>query len=65
MIYGQYGDPSEVRAGLNFFPLKNNVSARINAQAIFMKRCPVGGLAYPYAVGANGVGFNLDFELNF
>ena len=65
VIYGQYGDPSEVRAGLNFFPLKNNVSARINAQAIFMKRCPVGGLAYPYAVGANGVGFNLDFELNF
>jgi hypothetical protein len=65
VIYGQYGDPSEVRAGLNFFPFKSTISARINAQAIFMNKCPVGGLAYPYTVGANGVGFNLDFELNF
>jgi hypothetical protein len=64
VIFGQYGDPTETRVGLNFFPFKT-ISARVNAQAIFMNRCPVGGLAYPYAVGANGVGFNLDFELNF
>jgi hypothetical protein len=64
-VFGQYGDPSEVRAGLNFFPFKKTISARINAQAIFMKKSPVGGLAYPYAVGANGTIFNLDFELNF
>jgi hypothetical protein len=63
-IYGQYGNPSETRAGLNFFPFKT-ISARVNAQVIFMNKCPVGGLAYPYAVGANGTGFNLDFELNF
>jgi hypothetical protein len=64
-IFGQYGNPSEVRAGLNFFPFKHTISARINAQLIFLKQCPVGGLAYPYTVGANGTGFNLDFELNF
>jgi hypothetical protein len=64
-IFGEYGNPSEVRTGLNFFPFKHTISARINAQLIFMKNCPVGGLAYPYTVGANGTGFNLDFELNF
>ncbi|HEY5967645.1 MAG TPA: hypothetical protein VIU35_06685 [Chitinophagaceae bacterium] len=64
-IFGQYGDPSEVRAGFNFFPFKKTISTRINAQAIFLDKCPVGGLAYPYAVGGNGVAFNLDLEINF
>jgi hypothetical protein len=64
-ILGQYGDPDEWRAGFNFFPFKKTISARVNFQAIFMNKSPVGGLAYPYAVGANGVGYNLDFELNF
>ena len=64
-IFGEYGDPSEVRAGLNFFPFKKTISARINFQAIFLDKCPVGGLAYPYPVGGNGVAFNLDFEINF
>jgi len=40
-IFGQYGNPSEVRTGLNFFPFKHTISARINAQLIFMKQCPV------------------------
>ena len=64
-IFGQYGDPSEVRAGFNFFPFKKTISTRINAQAIFLDKCPVGGLAYPYTVGGNGVAFNLDLEINF
>jgi hypothetical protein len=64
-IFGEYGDPDEWRAGLNFFPFKKTISARVNLQAIFMNKSPVGGLAYPYTVGANGVGYNLDFELNF
>ena len=64
-IFGQYGDPSEVRVGFNFFPFKKTISTRLNGQVIFMNKCPVGGLAYPYAVGANGTIFNLDLELNF
>jgi len=64
-IFGQYGDPSEVRVGFNFFPFKKTISTRLNGQVIFMNGCPVGGLAYPYGVGANGTIFNLDLELNF
>ncbi|HEU5165488.1 MAG TPA: hypothetical protein VFU29_08115, partial [Chitinophagaceae bacterium] len=64
-IFGQYGDPSEVRVGFNFFPFKKTISTRLNGQVTFMNKCPVGGLAYPYTVGANGTIFNLDLELNF
>ena len=64
-IFGQYGDPTEVRLGFNFFPFKKTISTRLNGQVIFMNKSPVGGLAYPYAVGANGTIFNLDLELNF
>jgi len=64
-IFGQYGDPSEVRVGFNFFPFKKTISTRLNGQVTFMNGCPVGGLAYPYTVGANGTIFNLDLELNF
>ncbi len=58
-IFGQYGDPSEVRLGFNFFPFKNTIGARLNGQVIFMDKCPVGGNSYPYSVGANGTIFNL------
>ena len=64
-IFGQYGDPSEVRVGFNFFPFKKTISTRLNGQVTLMNKCPVGGLAYPYTVGANGTIFNLDLELNF
>jgi hypothetical protein len=64
-IFGEYGDPTETRVGFNFFPFKNTIGVRLNGQATFMNKCPVGGLAYPYTVGANGTIFNLDLELNF
>jgi hypothetical protein len=64
-IFGQYGDPSETRVGFNFFPFKKSISVRLNGQVTFTNGCPVGGLAYPYTVGANGTIFNLDLELNF
>jgi hypothetical protein len=64
-IFGEYGEPSETRVGFNFFPFKNTIGVRLNGQATFMNKCPVGGLAYPYTVGANGTIFNLDLELNF
>ncbi|TMI66444.1 MAG: hypothetical protein E6H07_01805 [Bacteroidetes bacterium] len=64
-IFGEYGEPTETRVGFNFFPFKNTIGVRLNGQATFMNKCPVGGLAYPYTVGANGTIFNLDLELNF
>jgi hypothetical protein len=64
-IFGEYGNPDEFRLGINFFPFKKTIGTRLNAQAIFMNKSPVGGLAYPYSVGANGVIFNLDLEFNF
>jgi hypothetical protein len=64
-IFGEYGTPTEWRTGLNFFPFIKTNYVRINAQCIFLKKCPVGGLAYPYAVGGNGMAFNMDFEMNF
>jgi hypothetical protein len=63
-ILGEYGDPWEVRAGMNFFPFKKQ-EIRINAQYIYENRCPVGGTSYPYQVGATGPIFNLDIEFNF
>lgn len=64
-IFGEYGDPSETRVGFNFFPFKKTIGVRLNGQATFMNKSPVGGLAYPYTVGATGTIFNLDLELNF
>jgi hypothetical protein len=63
-ILGEYGDPWELRAGMNFFPFKKQ-EIRINAQYIYENRCPVGGTSYPYQVGATGPIFNLDIEFNF
>jgi hypothetical protein len=63
-IFGEYGDPWEIRAGMNIFPFKRQ-EVRINAQYIYQDRCPVGGNAYPYQVGGTGSIFNLDLEFNF
>lgn len=63
-IFGEYGDPWELRVGMNLFPFKKQ-EIRINAQYIYENRCPVGGSAYPYQVGGTGRIFNLDLEFNF
>ena len=63
-IFGEYGNPWELRAGLNWFPF-NNRFARFNAQYIYTNKSPVGGLALPYAVGGTGSIYTLDFEINF
>jgi len=63
-VLGEYGDPWEIRGGLNFFPFKNQY-ARINAQYIYQDRSPVGNTSLPYAVGGTGSIFNIDFEINF
>ena len=63
-IFGEYGNPWEVRFGTNVFPFKKQ-EIRINAQYIYQNRCPVGGNAYPYQVGGTGSIVNLDLEFNF
>jgi hypothetical protein len=63
-IFGEYGDPWELRAGMNWYPFKNQ-AIRLSAQYNNEYRCPVGGTSYPYQVGATGGIFNLDIEFNF
>jgi hypothetical protein len=63
-IDGEYGDPWEFRAGLNYHPWKNHV-VRANAEYIYQDKCPVGGLSLPYQVGGTGSIFHLNFQVNF
>jgi hypothetical protein len=63
-IFGEYGDPWDTRIGLNWFPFGNQ-SFRWNNEIGYYRHSPVGGLAYPYQVGGNGVLFQSNFELAF
>lgn len=63
-IFGKYGDGSEVRAGMNWYPAKQR-GFRINAEWIHLNKCPVGYTAVPYPVGGNGNLFHANFEVNF
>jgi|WetSurMetagenome_2_1015567.scaffolds.fasta_scaffold57951_2 hypothetical protein len=63
-INGEYGNPSEYRAGVNWFVYKNQV-VRWNFEFIHETNNPVGGLSLPYQVGGNGNIFHSDFQVNF
>ncbi len=63
-IYGDYGDPWEVRFGANIYPVRER-GFRVNAEWINVSHSPVGYTAYPMPVGANGNVFHLNLELNF
>lgn len=63
-IFGEYGDPTEFRGGVNIFPWKRQV-VRINLEWIQLKNSPVGYLSVPYAWGSNGGIFHADFMVNF
>ncbi len=52
-INGEYGDPDDIRLGLNWFPWHNHV-VRWNVEFIHANRIPVGGLSLPFPVGGNG-----------
>jgi hypothetical protein len=60
----KYGNASEVRAGLNWYVLKER-GFRVNAEWLHLNKSPVGYTAVPYPVGGNGDVFHTNFEMNF
>ncbi|HXV62606.1 MAG TPA: hypothetical protein VEK15_18040, partial [Vicinamibacteria bacterium] len=63
-IRGRYGNASEVRAGANWYFVKER-GLRLNAEWIHLNNCPVGYTAVPYPVGGNGSVFHTNLEMNF
>jgi hypothetical protein len=63
-VFGQYGDPSDFRAGATFFPWRNEV-VRWNFEFMQLSRSPVGALSLPYSVGSNGTIFHTNFMVWF
>ena len=63
-VFGQYGDPWEVRGGGNWYVMKER-GIRVNGEWIYVDKSPVGYTAYPLPVGARGAVFHLNFEINF
>ena len=59
MIFGQYGDPWDLAAGLTYFPFGHK-EVRMNAQALYMDRSAVGYTAVPYVVGGTGWVYTVD-----
>ncbi|MGL5113130.1 MAG: hypothetical protein ACRC6O_10880 [Flavobacterium sp.] len=62
LIFGDYGDPTELRFGLNYFPMKSQLF-KVNAEYIHLNNSPVGGLSSPYPVGGDGGIFHLNLQL--
>jgi len=63
-IRGRYGDGSELRAGLNWYLLKER-EVKLNTEWIHLNRCPVGYTSVPYPVGGNGDVFHANFMMSF
>jgi hypothetical protein len=61
-INGQYGTPSEITLGLNWYPLKSRI-LRVNPEVMFEDNSPVGYNSYPTVVGAKGVVYMVNVEL--
>ena len=63
-VFGEYGDPSDFRLGVNWFPWKNTV-VRWNAEYLHLYRSPVGALSLPFPVGGDGSVFHTNFMVYF
>jgi hypothetical protein len=64
MIFGEYGEPSDIALGLNLFPFRTR-ALRLNMQALYVNGSPVGYSSIPYQVGGDGWIFTTDFALGF
>jgi hypothetical protein len=63
-VFGKYGNPYDIRVGLNWFPWKNKV-VRWNNEALYLSKSPVGYTSVPFAVGGTGFVFHSSWELAF
>ncbi len=63
-IIGEYGNPWDAGLGFNWWPLKKR-GFRINSEAIYLRKSPVGYASLPYVVGANGWIFVTNAEVAF
>jgi len=63
-IFGQYGNPSDTRAGVNYHPFQNDI-VWWNAEYLYLRHSPVGALSLPEPVGGNGPVFYTSFIVNF
>jgi len=63
-IFGDFGNPWELRAGTNWYFTKER-GLRVNGEWIHVRHSPVGYTAYPIPVGGNGNLLHLNLEMNF
>ena len=63
-IFGQYGNPYDVRFGTNWYVFKNRV-VRWNSEALYLYKSPVGYTAVPFALGGKGWVFHSTVEMAF
>jgi hypothetical protein len=63
-VFGDYGNPSEFRAGANWYFTRQR-GLRLNGEFIAVNHSPVGYTAYPMPVGASGPIFHINLEMNF
>jgi hypothetical protein len=63
-IYGKYGNPYDLRAGLNYYPFKNRV-IRWNNEVLYLDKSATGNNTLPYIVGNTGPIFDTTLELAF
>jgi hypothetical protein len=63
-IFGEYGDPWDAGVGINYWPFKRR-GLRVNSEALYLNKSPVGYASLPYTVGANGWVFVTNLELAF
>jgi hypothetical protein len=63
-IFGRFGDASDIRAGVNWYFVKER-GLRLNGEMMRLWNCPVGYTAVPYPVGGNGFLFHFNLEMNF
>jgi hypothetical protein len=63
-IDGEYGNPSDVSLGLNYFPMSRR-ELRLGVQALRLNDSPVGYSSVPMALGGNGWVFSTDVILAF